>query len=76
MHREAKYCLGQFAVIGVVSREMTEWANREREISIIARHLHESPDTRTTLASIAVGFLCTIISHPDDVIKVTNFFFF
>ena len=107
MQREAKYCVGQFALIGAVSSAIAEWAAARRfegsasaaatttttttttttataagaaSSSLdaspsmlssvgIATLLDESLDLRTLLSSISVGFLCTIISQPDDVVK-------
>jgi hypothetical protein len=69
MQRESKYCLGQFAFVGVVHSEVTAWAKESHDRSALAKTLHDNDALRTALASIVVGFLCTIVSHPDDVLK-------
>mmetsp|Transcript_79697 Transcript_79697/g.155963 ORF Transcript_79697/g.155963 Transcript_79697/m.155963 type:complete len:358 (-) Transcript_79697:294-1367(-) len=37
--------------------------------SRLASTLHSNPDLRTACCSVAVGVLCTVVSHPDDVVK-------
>ena len=92
MQREAKYCVGQFALIGAVSSAIADWAAASRclpatppatvtahrastqtstlaPLAEIAALLDESHDLRTLVSSICVGFLCTLVSHPDDVVK-------
>jgi len=69
MLRESKYCLGQFAFIGVAYTELSAWSACSQDQSTIAATLHRSNDLRTAIASIGVGFLCTIVSHADDVVK-------
>lgn len=73
MQREAKYCLGQFAAIGAVTSGLGEWAAANANAgpsggSAVARRLQDQ-DVRTAVASVAVGVLCTVVSHPDDVVK-------
>jgi hypothetical protein len=69
MNREAKYCLGQFAAIGIMSNYLEKWSQNHHQESVIAAHIHKSSDVRAILSSISVGFICTILSHPDDVVK-------
>lgn len=96
MQREAKYCVGQFALIGAVSSAIADWAAASRRLPAtppttrsatatahgastqastlaplaeVAALLDESRDLRTLVSSICVGFLCTLVSHPDDVVK-------
>jgi hypothetical protein len=38
-------------------------------VAVLARVLHESPDLRVACSSVMVGVMCTVVSHPDDVIK-------
>ena len=69
MQREAKYCIGQFALIGAVSSQLAVWSNEHKRSSQMAARLSEHSELRILLASISVGFMCTIISHADDVVK-------
>jgi len=70
MNREAKYCLGQFAIIGVVSSELNDWAAAARnEEGGWASQWLESADAQSAVASVVVGVACTLVSHPDDVVK-------
>ena len=90
MQREAKYCVGQFALVGAISSAIADWAAAHRfdaspspsaasasassapsvfSSAGVATVLDESLDLRTLVSSIGVGFACTIISQPDDVVK-------
>lgn len=66
MQREAKYCMGQFFLCGFVERQL--------------RGYFEKPEAEgggeqgsglglQVVSAIMSGFLCTIVSHPDDVVK-------
>ena len=63
MHREAKYCVGQFALIGTISAQLAARSTQNQH------WLYDNPDMRSLVASVVVGLFCTVISHPDDVVK-------
>lgn len=69
MNREAKYCVGQFFAIGVLNDHLEEWSSRNQSNNMFANSLSKNSDLRAVLSSISVGFICTILSHPDDVVR-------
>mmetsp|Transcript_81017 Transcript_81017/g.230024 ORF Transcript_81017/g.230024 Transcript_81017/m.230024 type:complete len:327 (-) Transcript_81017:31-1011(-) len=69
IHREVKYCIGQFAAIGFVESALKRWSEANHETNSLALQLHENASLRILASSMSVGFMCTVISQPDDVVK-------
>ena len=55
MHRESKYCAGQFFLCAKIS----EWVSQGGEESLGSQ----------VVGAVLGGVACTVVSHPDDVIK-------
>lgn len=84
MLRETKYSAGQFFLVGWIERQIQSWrppvptvvladkASSVRSSFSSASEAYSSPWTAigTKIVSAMLGgFACTIVSHPDDVIK-------
>jgi len=69
IHREAKYCFGQFFMQVWMSTELQKWIDENRSNNAISGFLSQHPIVVQILSAASCGFLCTIISHPDDVVK-------
>ena len=70
MHRESKYCMGQFFLCAKISEQVSAMMTSKGD----EPPRHAAPPPAETLTSQIIGAVlggvaCTIISHPDDVVK-------
>ena len=65
MHRESKYCMGQFFLCAKISEQASAMMASKGD----AAPLPAETLTSQIVGAILGGFACTIISHPDDVVK-------
>ena len=60
MHRETKYCIGQFFLCGKISEAIAQRdGDGAAEPSLVSQ----------VAGAVLGGIACTVVSHPDDVIK-------
>ena len=83
MHREIKYCMGQFFLCAKISEYVSAQMQRRSggEAAVSAGAASSCSDTSShssgaggTLSSqvaggVLGGIVCTVVSHPDDVVK-------
>ena len=67
MHREAKYCAGQFFLCAKISEHVSAYFNQV-ESTVGAQAPRETLASQLAGATLG-GIACTVISHPDDVAK-------
>jgi len=70
MHRETKYCAGQFFLCAKISEYVSASLNRH---AASGTSTSTNPPRETLSSQIAGavlgGVACTVVSHPDDVVK-------
>jgi len=68
MHRESKYCMGQFFLCSWVERQLRAALADESRPNGGEEEAGSGLGLRV-VSAMGSGFVCTILSHPDDVVK-------